>query len=125
MGLDSTLMERSGAKTRAKIQSVKGTADILPEDAYDDWAIAARERSASAVVSARRRLARVSADGERWDDAIDHARGVLELDGFDERAHELLVATLLAAGRRGRAGPVRGQSAAPAGRGVVEPAALA
>src|SRR5690606_18792756 len=32
MGLDSTLMERSGAKTRAKIQSVKGTADILPED---------------------------------------------------------------------------------------------
>jgi pimeloyl-ACP methyl ester carboxylesterase/DNA-binding SARP family transcriptional activator len=76
---------------------------ILPEDAYEDWAIAARERVASAVVSARRRLATEAEAGERWDDVVEHARAVLELDGFDERAHELLVLSLVAAGRRGEA----------------------
>lgn len=78
-------------------------APVLPEDAYEDWAIAARERIASAAVSARRRLAtQAEADG-RWDDVIEHARAVLDIDGFDERAHELLVQSLVAAGRRGEA----------------------
>jgi DNA-binding SARP family transcriptional activator len=76
---------------------------ILPEDAYEDWAITARERIASAVISARRRLATQAEAGERWDEVVEHARAVLELDGFDERAHELLVLSLVAAGRRGEA----------------------
>jgi DNA-binding SARP family transcriptional activator len=79
------------------------TAPVLPEDAYEDWAIAARERIASAVVSARRRLATEAEATQRWDDVVEHARAVLELDPFDERAHELLVQSLLAAGRRGEA----------------------
>ena len=76
---------------------------LLPEEAYEDWAIAARERIDSAVASARRRLASAAAADQRWDDAVDHARAVLELDGYDERAHEVLVRALLADGRRGEA----------------------
>jgi pimeloyl-ACP methyl ester carboxylesterase/DNA-binding SARP family transcriptional activator len=79
------------------------TGPVLPEDAYEDWAIAARERIASAVISARRRLATQAEAQERWDDVIEHARAALELDGFDERAHELLVLALIATGRRGEA----------------------
>lgn len=79
------------------------TGPVLPEDAYEDWAIDARDRLASAVAGARRRLASAAADSERWDEAIDHARGALEVDGYDEMAHELLVRALLAAGRRGEA----------------------
>jgi DNA-binding SARP family transcriptional activator/pimeloyl-ACP methyl ester carboxylesterase len=79
------------------------TGPILPEDAYEDWAIAARERVTSAVISARRRLAGAAHTDERWDEVIEHARAVLELDGFDERAHELLVRSLVASGRRGEA----------------------
>jgi pimeloyl-ACP methyl ester carboxylesterase/DNA-binding SARP family transcriptional activator len=79
------------------------TGPILPEDAYEDWAIAARERITSSVVSARRRLAGAADAAEQWDSVIEHARAVLELDGFDERAHELLVRSLVASGRRGEA----------------------
>jgi DNA-binding SARP family transcriptional activator/pimeloyl-ACP methyl ester carboxylesterase len=76
---------------------------ILPEEAYEDWAIAARTRYSSAVVSARRRLAGDAVDHGRWNDVIDHARAMLELDEFDERAHELLVQALVADGRQGEA----------------------
>jgi DNA-binding SARP family transcriptional activator len=79
------------------------TGPVLPEDAYDDWAITARERVASAVVSAHRRLAGAAEAEERWDDVVAHARAVLDLDAFDERAHELLVQALLSTGRRGEA----------------------
>ena len=78
-------------------------APVLPEDAYEDWAIEARERIGSAVVSARRRLAGAAEVEGRWDEVVEHARAVLELDAFDERAHELLVRSLLAGGRRGEA----------------------
>ena len=76
---------------------------VLPEDAYDDWAADARQRFAAAVASARRRLAHEAVGRQRWDEVVDHARAMLELDGFDERAHELLVRALLADGRRGDA----------------------
>ena len=76
---------------------------ILPEDAYEDWASAARDRAASAAVSARRRLAGAAAEDEHWDDVVDHARAALDLDGFDERTHEMLVRALVSAGRRGEA----------------------
>lgn len=76
---------------------------VLPEEAYDDWAIVARQRASAAVASARRRLAgRAAADG-RWDEVVGHAHAMLELDAYDERAHELLVRALVADGRRGEA----------------------
>jgi pimeloyl-ACP methyl ester carboxylesterase/DNA-binding SARP family transcriptional activator len=76
---------------------------VLPEDAYDDWAITARQRFAVAVGRARRRLANDAAEHGRWDEVVDHAHAMLELDGFDERAHELLVRALVEDGRRGDA----------------------
>lgn len=79
------------------------TGPVLPEDAYDDWAAAVRTRLGAAVVSARRRLAADAAEHERWDEVVDHAHAMLELDDFDERAHELLVRSLAAAGRHGEA----------------------
>ena len=79
------------------------TGPVLPEEAYEDWAIAARQHVSSAVASARRRLAGTAAEEGRWDDVVDHARAMLEADEFDERAHELLVRALAAAGRHGEA----------------------
>ena len=79
------------------------TGPVLPEDAYDDWAMVARDRFSAAVGSARRRLAGNAAEEERWDEVVDHARAMLELDQFDEWAHELLVRALDADGRHGEA----------------------
>ena len=76
---------------------------VLPEDAYEDWAIAARERVSFAIVEAHRRLATNAAAAGRHDDVVLHGRAILELDPYDERAHELLVRTLDASGRRGDA----------------------
>jgi pimeloyl-ACP methyl ester carboxylesterase/DNA-binding SARP family transcriptional activator len=76
---------------------------ILPEEAYEDWATAARQRFSSAVTSARRRIAGDAASDGRWDEVVEHAHAMLDLDPFDERAHELLVQALLADGRRGEA----------------------
>lgn len=73
---------------------------LLPEDAYEEWAIAARDRLTFTVVGSHRRLA-AAASGP--DDAARHATAILGLDPYDERAHELLVRTLDAAGRRGDA----------------------
>jgi pimeloyl-ACP methyl ester carboxylesterase/DNA-binding SARP family transcriptional activator len=79
------------------------TGPVLPEDAYEDWAIAAREHLLSAVVGARRRLAAQAASASRTDDVVVHASAILDLDPYDERAHELLVRTLATAGRHGDA----------------------
>lgn len=76
---------------------------ILPEDAYEDWASEARQRLASAVIDARRRLAtRTRATSHPGEVAV-HAAAILEIDPYDERAHEMLVRSLDAAGRRGDA----------------------
>jgi pimeloyl-ACP methyl ester carboxylesterase/DNA-binding SARP family transcriptional activator len=77
------------------------TGPVLPEDPYDEWAAVARSRFDAAVASARRRLAGVASSERRWDDVVDHARAMLEVDGFDERAHELLVQALRSGGRHG------------------------
>jgi pimeloyl-ACP methyl ester carboxylesterase/DNA-binding SARP family transcriptional activator len=72
---------------------------VLPEDAYEDWAADARDLAVRAVIGAHRRLAS-SAD---VDDVVRHTSAIIELDPYDERAHELLVTTLAAAGRPGDA----------------------
>lgn len=76
---------------------------VLPEDAYEDWATRARERFSFAIIEAHRRLATTAASIGCNDDAVLHVRAILELDPYDERAHELLVRTLDASGRRGDA----------------------
>jgi len=76
---------------------------VLPEDAYDDWAIEARERVVQSVIGAHRRLATDAVAAGRIDEVVRHTSGIIELDPFDERAHELLVRTLAAADRLGDA----------------------
>lgn len=76
---------------------------LLPEDAYEDWATAAREHVLFAVVGARRRLAARAASASQNDEVALHAAAILDLDPYDERAHELLVRALAAAGHRGDA----------------------
>lgn len=79
------------------------TGTVLPEDAYEDWAIDARESVVRAVIGAHRRLASAAATDATVDDVVRHTAAILELDPFDEWAHELLVRTLAAAGRPGDA----------------------
>jgi pimeloyl-ACP methyl ester carboxylesterase/DNA-binding SARP family transcriptional activator len=76
---------------------------VLPEDAYEDWAIEARERVVRAVIGAHRRLATGAATTAHVDEVVRHTSAIIELDPFDEWAHELLVATLAAADRPGDA----------------------
>lgn len=73
---------------------------VLPEDAYEDWAIEADERVVRAVIGARRRLAAMAT---ATDEIVRHTAAILDLDPFDERAHEVLVRTLSAADRAGDA----------------------
>lgn len=76
---------------------------VLPEDTYEDWAAEARDRLTFAVIGARRRLAAQAEAAGDVDGVVAHASAILELDRYDERAHELLVRTLDAAGRHGDA----------------------
>jgi pimeloyl-ACP methyl ester carboxylesterase/DNA-binding SARP family transcriptional activator len=85
----------------AVVQAYSGP--VLPEDAYDDWASEARWAVMHAVIGAHRRLARAAATSGHVDDVVTHATAIIELDAFDEVAHELLVTTLASAGRAGDA----------------------
>lgn len=83
------------------VAGFRGT--VLPEDAYEDWAIAARERLSFAIVGAHRRLASRAASASRTDEVVDHAEAIIGLDPYDERAYESLVLALVEAGRSGDA----------------------
>jgi pimeloyl-ACP methyl ester carboxylesterase/DNA-binding SARP family transcriptional activator len=82
---------------------------VLPEEAYEDWATAARQRVASAVTGARRRLAAEALTAGRFDEAFEHAHAMVDADRYDEAAHELLVRSLLSAGRHGEARAAAGR----------------
>lgn len=82
---------------------------VLPEDAYEDWAVEASERVVRAIIGARRRLATTAASAGSIDDVADHTSAIIELDPFDEWAHELLVQTLVAADRPGDAARADGR----------------
>lgn len=91
----------AGGDDEAAVAAYAGP--VLPEDAYEDWAIDAREGVVRGVIGAHRRLATAAAAAGRTDDVERHAAGIIELDRFDEWAHELLVQTLAATDRPGDA----------------------
>jgi pimeloyl-ACP methyl ester carboxylesterase/DNA-binding SARP family transcriptional activator len=76
---------------------------VLPEDGYEDWAVAARDQAMFAVVGAHRRLAARAMANTNVEAAIAHTSAILDLDPYDERAHEVLVRMLAEDGRRGDA----------------------
>lgn len=82
----------------AAVRAYRG--ELLPEDQYEDWARQPAERLRLAMVEAHRRIGVIAAAADDHDKAAGHADAALALDPYDERAHELLVRSLLAAGRR-------------------------
>jgi len=103
VALDLVPLERALADGDDVAAIAAHTGSVLPEDVDDDWAVEARMRIDSAVASARRRVAAEDERAGRWPAAVDHARAMLRLDPYDERAHELLVRALVADGRHGEA----------------------
>ena len=59
---------------------------VLPEEAYEDWAIAARQRFASAVTSARRPAAGDAAAAGRWDEVVERYEVAMAELGVQPRA---------------------------------------
>ena len=77
--------------------------DVLPEDRYEDWTIALREQARLGYLTAASALARTAvAAGDDERAAALHLR-LLDLDPYDERAHQGLVEALLRLGRHGDA----------------------
>ena len=77
--------------------------EFLPEDPYEDWAAAARDRVRRLYVRAAHELAHRAAVTGDHEAAADYAGRVLVTDSFDEKAHHRLIAALAAAGHRGEA----------------------
>lgn len=74
------------------------TGEFLPEEVDDDWAIGVRNEARATFTAAVRRLAAIAGDDGRHDDAAALAWRLIEVDRYDETAHQLLVDSLLAAG---------------------------
>ena len=77
--------------------------EFLPEDAYEFWAQAPRERARTAYVSALGILAVAATDRGDHGRTIDLAYRVLEVDRFDSTAHRHLIGALTECGRHGEA----------------------
>jgi DNA-binding SARP family transcriptional activator len=74
--------------------------DIGAAEAFEDWLAAARQRARRDIVALRHDLlARAEAAG-RADEAIVHARALMDVDDADEEAHMTLMRLLAALGRR-------------------------
>ncbi|MFP5309115.1 MAG: alpha/beta fold hydrolase [Actinomycetes bacterium] len=85
------------------------TGPLLPEDPYEDWATEARERVRFAIVGAHRRLAAEAWEAADLEAVVAHMAAIIDLDPYDERAHEQLVRALTATGRRGDAARANGR----------------
>jgi DNA-binding SARP family transcriptional activator/tetratricopeptide (TPR) repeat protein len=79
------------------------TGDFLEEDAYEEWALVAREEARAVYFEVLHSLADTARRSERHEDLARYARRVLERDAYDERAHLDLVSALDHAGRHGEA----------------------
>jgi ATP/maltotriose-dependent transcriptional regulator MalT/DNA-binding SARP family transcriptional activator len=77
--------------------------DLLEEDLYEDWAVAAREDARDAYIRVARSLAADARAAGDHDAAVRFLLRVLERDAYDEDAHLALVATFADAGRHGEA----------------------
>jgi pimeloyl-ACP methyl ester carboxylesterase/DNA-binding SARP family transcriptional activator len=77
--------------------------EFLPEDRYEDWSGPPRDEARTRFVAASRRLARHEMDRGQPLRAAEIARGILEVDRYDDDAHRLVVSTLLEAGEAGEA----------------------
>jgi DNA-binding SARP family transcriptional activator len=98
---DEGLAEQAHARLSAAEAAYAG--DLLEEDLYEDWAVAAREQARDTYVRVARRLAADAQAAGDHDGAVRFLLRVLERDAYDEDAHLALVLALVEAGRHGEA----------------------
>jgi ATP/maltotriose-dependent transcriptional regulator MalT/DNA-binding SARP family transcriptional activator len=98
---DEGLAEEAHGRLSAAEAAYAG--DLLEEDLYEDWAVAAREQARDTYVRVARRLAADAQAAGDHDGAVRFLLRVLERDAYDEEAHLALVLALVEAGRHGEA----------------------
>lgn len=74
--------------------------DLLPEDAYEEWAISRRDLLSRAAVDALMRVAEIRRDEGAYEVAIAALQRILSLDRTVEQAHRELMRVYALAGRR-------------------------
>jgi ATP/maltotriose-dependent transcriptional regulator MalT/DNA-binding SARP family transcriptional activator len=97
--------EGLGAAAHARLSAAEAAyaGDLLEEDLYEDWAVAAREQARDMYVRVARCLAADAHAAGDHDGAVRFLLRVLERDAYDEEAHLALVLALVDAGRHGEA----------------------
>jgi DNA-binding SARP family transcriptional activator len=95
--LDGGEIERALEHLEAAIELYRG--DFLPDERYEDWAIAERERLLDLACQVLRALADVAPEAK----AADYLERLAELEPLDADIQRALIATLLRQGRRTRA----------------------
>jgi len=93
------------AEAHARLSAAEAAyaGDLLEEDLYEDWAVAAREQARDMYVRVARSLAADAHAAGDHDGAVRFLLRVLERDAYDEEAHLALVLALVDAGRHGEA----------------------
>ncbi|HMA32918.1 MAG TPA: tetratricopeptide repeat protein [Chloroflexia bacterium] len=76
------------------------TGDLLPEDAYEEWALARRTSLRSAATVALRQLAATYQQSGRYESAIAALQRILAAEATDEGAHRELMRVYALAGSR-------------------------
>jgi DNA-binding SARP family transcriptional activator len=77
--------------------------ELLPEDAYEEWTSGPRTRLRDLMIGAHRRLAITASGAGGQNAAAEHLARLLDLDPYDEWAHEQRTCALVAARRHGEA----------------------
>ncbi len=77
--------------------------ELLPEDAYEDWAITAREELEGARSQLLREVVALHVAQGRLDAAIERTREILQIEPTDEDAHRTLMQLYFESGSRHRA----------------------
>jgi two-component SAPR family response regulator len=93
----------------ARAQAVLGDAqrlysgDFLGDEPYDDWAVPAREEARATYLRVVRLLVDLASDGGQTAQAVGYLYQILQLDPYDEAAHQQLIELLSGHGWHGEA----------------------
>jgi DNA-binding SARP family transcriptional activator len=101
----TTALAASGSEriTLLEVASARWGGEPLPEDRYEDWAIAWRERMLDLYGQVLGAVADGHAAAGDHARAIDASRRAVEVDPLDEGAHRRLMLSYARSGRRGHA----------------------
>jgi DNA-binding SARP family transcriptional activator len=100
----AALVDRGAGRVRLlEAAAARWTGEPLPEDRYEDWATAWRERLLDLYGQVLGSLADAHAAAGNQAGAIDASRRAVEADPLDESAHRRLMLAYARSGRRGHA----------------------